>query len=692
MFGTDRLSVEDLDALTALLSADLKLKLVPGPDWAVQLPRIYYPRAKMLKISATEAVGKLWRTVQHAVDTRGELDGYDVAVDAVLAAEDLTGVRCVHPRFVLRLFLEAERERVERIARSRAANLEYTYLPKRGNGWRSAAFEVEREIINARAHTAAEWWERAALAIGAIASGTLRASDTPPDLEMTAIERRITALPNAPSYDALQIAVEALVPHLAAAYLRSIAEPEEEQPPRKQDDRDNASSDGKNAGGEGDANDDSQGGSEGPNGGKSGADDDTTEANEADEPQGSNESNGSEEADGEQPGDARANDDTDETPSAGDTSEATRDNAGDRTDGSREAGSENDAGGDLEDEAAAFDRDTLTRIASKILDAIAGELAELGDDALAIDYLDAEIVSAKEAKGREKARAEMVEAIADAIAAGGWGPTTGNHVNDPGAPGPPWSGVARTNIQLTGPLKRIIIQHLAENEVQELETGHTSGRLDMRRAFLPPALRPTPPFRRRAVVNDRSYAVEIVLDRSGSMIQDVAEERYPDVFGPGRTRRWHLAARMCVALTDAFSRIPNCDLGIITYDHHVDVIKHLGDPLSERIRQRAMDTVRARGDNDDAGALTTAVTELQRSPREKKIVIFLTDGQFCSSNDAMNRAMTIAKRASVETIFLTLDCEPDFARRYVPDHLAERVDDQSLPTVLARHLRRVIAA
>lgn len=659
-FGT---LVGELDRITSIIAASLHLRLIPGDEWQWDTitRRLMYPRDQLLKIDPHAVTGALWRTIQHALSSTGEFDAYSVAVDAVLAAETAAGgIRSLHPAWVLGLMLNAEHERVEHIARAGARNLGNSYLPVRGQGYRTKELADDLAAIALNdpqdTHVPNRYWERAARAFGMMASGAITRDDLPADMAWDeTLCDEIRTLPNEASYDSLQSAVEHLVTPLARAWIDFLVKPEE---PHQQKEE-SAKKSGTPKTGE------SEGASSEASGTADSAEGKSTKADPA-----------------ESPTDPIGADD-------GEPASAPSKKASNTT------GDDDDAPGDNNEPAhddKAEDDTTLAHLLEHLSDgdreAIAKAIDELGTDELAIDFFDDTVTSP-----------EQVEAhnVSDDPTAATPTPAWGNSYNDPllrADDGPAWNAVSRSAAGLTQRVRRSILQHLVENEVADIEHGTTSGRLHHRALARPAHASSQRPFKRRQSFDDRSYAFAIVLDRSGSMCASTDGEGHPEAFGTTSLRRWHTAARMGVALTEALHRLDSTslDLAIFTYDDNIDKIKGIHDGLSESVKQAFMNNVRARGDNDDAGVLHAALRELSQSHAENKVIIHLTDGQFCSSAHEMNSVVRDLARANIELIILTLDIGPDFARRFVPRHLADAVGDDTLAPVLARHLRRVLAA
>ena len=619
MSAVVRLSLDELDRLCAILSAELRLTLVPGDSWAWNRAarKLLYPRDRLTAMEPAAATGYLWRTVQHALSSHGQLDAYDVAVDAVLASEAQTGERAMHPHWVMGLMFAAERERVEAIARGGAHNLANSFLPRRGTGYRTQQATQDRDIINAASSSAAQYWQRVATALGAIAAGSLDPRDLPADIAWDEpIVTGVRALPKAPTYDALLEQVEVLVPLLVRKQLESLAAPGEsaEEPAGEQASQ--------NPAGSGSATKPTSG------------DNQQSGAGESVEPE-------------------------DEEPE-------------------HEHADHADVG-ESEDKAAPADHTdeepANSEISAEQLAALGDEVDATSDERVAIDYFE------------DNATANPKEAE-HSSPAGGWG-NNGQRLFDEKR-GPAWNAVSRTNAHVIAPIRRTLLQYLAENDVGEVEHGTRTGRLDYRYATKPAHLLTQPPFCQRTQTDERSYAVGLIIDRSGSMCGRCDARPFHEAFGDGQTLRWHLAARMAVALSEALARVPGAQTAIVAYDGRVDVVKHLGEALGPSVRQRVMDHMVARGDNDDVGALKAMADELRSSAAHAKLIFHLTDGQFCSEAGEVKRTVRELSAANIELVVLTLGLKADFARKFVPIAMADEVCDATVARVLARHLDRML--
>ena len=729
---------ERLDGVVSILSGIHRLRLIPGPQWAWNLAtrQIMYPRATLLDLGLTKAVGYLWRTVQHAISTRGDLSPYDVAVDTVLAAELRVGARTMHPAWILDIMGAAERERVERIARSAARNLGATYLPPRGSGYRADEPAADLKKLATPVTDEASYWKRVAVAITGLTAGTLAPTDLPADMPwIPSTLAQIAALPTLPTYDALLEAVEALVPDLAVARAITLQQPKpEESEDESENDAADESTPAPDPNGEDNADEDTHDdcdestepgadadeNSEAPDepkddtGGQADntSEDDDLPHDSADNSTGNDESSAPTDSDSAPPPSADDNesmsdDHSSSTPSPSDKEDDTVSDDGTSTGGdsgdntaTQQTSNPNDHLGEepesnpnadptpqpkptnaqLDPEAPdtidVYDLDS-TRISDEILDAIIEEIEKIKDSTTEIDY-------AADPDGTTLI--EKAEAIARVLTPEMLAETNYD------APPPEWNAVARVSAPLIARVRRTLLAHLVENEIGQIVHGTTSGAIDIRLAQRPGRAQTTPPFARRSEPDEHSYAFALVLDRSGSMYDATAGDPFPEAFGPGALQRWHLTARLAVAFTESLARLPGSKTTIITYDGQPTMAKRLNDKLDAPVKHTVMSTIHPHGSNDDAKALHKALAELQTSHADRKIIFHLTDGQFCSSHTAMTKVINQIRNTGVQLIILTLDIDPVFAREFVANHLVDRVDDNLLDRVLSKHLRRVLAA
>jgi len=637
------LTIADLDRITSILGAQLKLRLVPGTAWLWDRRRrmLMFPRDAILAMNPNTVIGYLWRTVQHAISTHGIFKEYDVAVDAVCATEAAGGARVMHPHWVLQLVLAAERERVETIARRAARNLGNSYLPVRGGGHRAAELEADKTALADLTPDPKAYWARAATALGGIASGALTLTDLPADMPWSeTLCAAIRALTDLPTYDELLSGVEGLVPELVRAWIASMVPPQPQPEPENEPQPETP-----------DAGDDDDGSDV--------AGDEPDDASATPEPA----------EDTETPDPAPTPETDPSAPEAGAPKTADPDE-----DAAPGPGGDDDAapeGGMTLDEL-------LDQLGDDLKEAISQAIEELGDAAEGIDFFEEEIKSGTPAATHE-APAETWSAKAPPLDTKG---------------GISWGAVARASTNVVESLRRVLLEHLVENDIGEMQYGTKNGRIDARRVIRPMQYQNESPFRRRTQPEDRSYAIALVLDRSGSMSSSTEGEPLEEAFGVGPLRRWHLTARLAVGFIEALQRLesPSLQTAIVTYDGDVELIKSVNDRLTPAIKQNVMDTIQARGDNDDAGALTCALNDLAKSRADMKMIIHLTDGEFCSSTSQMEKVARTIVQAGVELVILTLDISSSNAKRFVPGHLADEINDATLSRILSKHLHRMLAA
>lgn len=667
-----------LDQLTAIISAELKLRLIPGDRWAEDRlnRRLMYPRQQILTMDTGAATGEVWRCVAHALNSFGLLDAYDVAVDAVLAAEDQLGVRSVHPHWVLGIMLQAERERAEAIVRRHARNLRNTFLPPRWTGIRLAEAAEERPILeDANPQDPPRYWQRIGIAIGAIAAGVIDRDDLPADLPWDApTVATIAEIPALPTYDAVLETIERLVPIFARDQLLALApepEPSAAEKPPESDERDDAD----------DSNQppSSSGNTDGGQADKADSEDNATGERSDDDPSAG----------------GVADDDLQDGPDDNDVTEddhawaASNDDANpDDSDADRQAQaeSENDAAPvRLDVASAATDEDgnrddaeahepsiIVLRIPEEVLEKLRDAVAAAGEERVEIDFL----------QNDPNADPDIIVELPEDIPA-----TEMTRIGDVG---PAWGAVSRAASAMREPLRRTMLEFLTENEPGQWQGNQPVGRFQAHKVMraIPSSL----PHRRRLGVDERSYALALIDDRSGSMSAHIDRRSDENVYGSAQAFRWHLTAEMTVALAEVIELLAEARLTIVSYSDRVDLLKRHADPLTPQVRQQVMDVTLPDSGNNDAGAIRIAVGDLATAPCDRRFILHLTDGQFCSSAEQMTAALAYARRHSVEIAFLCLDCEPDFAQRYVPAHMAQRVDASTLPKVLQHYFRRWLRA
>lgn len=694
----------DLDQLVGILSADLRLKMVPGHSWiADRLTRkITYPRAQLVTMSDADATGWIFRCVEHCVSTFGDLDAYSVGVDAALTIRETAGVEIIHPRFFLHVVMMAERERVEAIARRRARNLENTYLPRRWQRFR------ESERIDDRTRLAtispmnqpADYWERVGLAVALLAAGAITEDGLPSDMQWAPdVIARIQHVPEITCYDDVLTEIEDLMPAFVRSQLEEHSEPSHSsegesnsQPDHKQD---STTESGQEAGAaSAQTDDETTEPGDGLDQSAGDASDPTEDAGDACQPAnpGTSDANTSDADGGAGEGHDVDGPSLSENPAQCDESDglALPDNAdqsaNDSPQGSSDGGkstspeaagegelsnASDPAAGSSSSKAGKSLSDLIARIAPELLEALKEALDAEPDGRIEIDFINDDSAADPDRVPEHYA------------------PPTEDEFRDNVIPA--WGAVSRSplNRQLREPLRRTLLKHLIDNEVGELETGHRSGRLDVRAVA-----RPEPqaqPFRRRQAKADQSYAIGLIVDASGSMRASCPTIVHDEaVFGEGHAQRWHLASYFAVALTEAMNVIPNTQLTIVTYDSRVSFVKPHTMPLTQDVRQRVLRGIVARGENDDAGALSAAIDDLIRATNNTKLLVHLTDGEFCSGQSAIQYQINRAKKHDITVVFLTLAIEPTSARRFVDADLADRVDPETIGPVINKHLTRML--
>ncbi len=77
------------------------------------------------------------------------------------------------------------------------------------------------------------------------------------------------------------------------------------------------------------------------------------------------------------------------------------------------------------------------------------------------------------------------------------------------------------------------------------------------------------------------------------------------------------------------------------YDDNVELVKPLSDTLTDDRKERILAAAYPRGGNGDAKALNTAIDVLGDSAATKKLVVYLTDGEFCSDRGSVTRPIAV---------------------------------------------------
>jgi hypothetical protein len=260
------------------------------------------------------------------------------------------------------------------------------------------------------------------------------------------------------------------------------------------------------------------------------------------------------------------------------------------------------------------------------------------------------------------------------------------------APNVLWEAVSRANQAINAPIRRVIDEHLTENEIGEIERGTRSGKIDIRQIARPTFATSTPPFRRRLDPEDRSYDIAIVVDHSGSMSTGTGSIEDPCVFGTQTGARWHLATRLLVALCDALQHLPGTRTAVVAYNDEVDIGKAFRDALSNDIKDTIISSVAPFGGNEDTQALLTAISLFTDSQAERKLLIYLTDGEFCSDERAMQHVVAKNTASGIEFVVLTVGQPATNARKFVGEAFADEITEATIGPVLSRHLNRMVGS
>jgi hypothetical protein len=698
---TAKLDLDGLDRLCAMLSAELRLRLIPGSQWLADrlTRRVMYPRQELLaRGEDPNVVGDLWRTVCHAAESHGEFDAYDIAVDAALNARDAADARLIHPRFVLRIILAAERERVERLARARTKFLGATYLPMRWERTRAAERAVDERAIADESATLDPdaYWTRVACAVGVIAAGC--PVTLPADMPWSAdTQQAVAELSNAASYDALLEAVEALVPALAEHYKTAIID-QTSPDPQSGDDTgasDEASKRDSNAG---DANEPDASAEPAPIGDDADAQDRQPTSSSPSHPSDASDDDATSDVDAAGGGDGTDDSDEDadaagdpaaESPeAASETEGAGAGSAPDGAESNNDATTNADAGetphedasssSDAPDTAATSAVDGAEQSATTrprpmpeaVREALEALIDEIANERVAIDF----------ANANPEASADEAEAIGAGVSAS----TFDAALAPSGHTAPPWNALARSAANAIAAIQRVLLANFAETDVGELNAHPTSGQINIR-TFAKPEQEQRDPFRRRSLPGEVGATLILVVDRSGSMGASTEAPEQPDVFGTNVTQRWQLAMQAAVAISTAVERIPGVSLGIIAFDSTYDVALAQADRVPLQERARILNTFLPRGGTVLADAYQRAC-DLVIARGEPGLVVILTDGDVSDEESSIRRIQAKHEK-QIKTVAMTLGYPADGAQRVLGERNAAEVTSATLAPTLARFMR-----
>jgi hypothetical protein len=661
-----------------MIAMILGVKLAPGGRWAhgYKTRMCVYPYLELMRTSLELGVMHLWQAAAHVAWSTGDLDLYDVLVDTVLAIRKRVGHRTVRPDWMMPLVAHCERERVERKARAVGRSLAQRQLPPRGTDFRATDVDDDRKALLEPVTTEATFWTLAGVAMRGLVSSTL----TREEVRKAGLTwnddlcDRIDSICSTPSYDSLIEIMQPILIDIAMLRASEIAEPENVDPEEGEADNanpkkgENENTDPKDAEPEKSKAENTEPGKGEEEGSKSEHTDEPGSGSSKSDPADSDPADGksenenstppnAEQPESQNPGNGNPTDEGEPHAGAGDPSGT--ENAG-GTSPSPETESQSPA----KTKPLTFDPKTLARILEELATGTTGKSE--------VDYTPESVILVVPSGSSEKLEKE-IEALLVQL-----------RPNDI-----LWDTVSRSNMHITQPISHAISEFLTENEIGEIERGTRSGRIDFRAIARPPGAL-TPPFMRRAIPSEHSYDITLVVDRSGSMISATGEMEDPTVFGATYGTRWHLALRMVVGLVESLAHLPNTRTAVVLYDQHVNIGKGFEEPLTDDIKNGIVDMCVARGDNNDAGALAIAIDQFKGSEATKKMIIYLTDGEFCSDEAAVKHVLARSMAENIEMVFLTVGMPPNNIRRFVPDYLSDEITPVTISTVLRKHITRML--
>jgi hypothetical protein len=654
-----------IDTAIATIAMLLGVKLAPGHGWRIAYKKrtVVYPLRELLAGTFQHAVMRLWQAASHVLNSHGKLDLYDVVVDTTLDIALEVGRRTTRPDWLMPLVAVAERERAETIARKAGRSLAQRQLPPRGTSFRSDDRKSDIELISRPISTEATFWEVAAAAVQGLVSKTLE----PEDLAIVplpwgpGIVDSIRATTAAPSYDALIEMMQPILVDIAIARAEELGEPQSET-------------------GEGDP-------TENPDEDESGEEESSEENGSGNsgcgpsEGQSNSRKSDSSAPDKTKPSDPSANNDSSENqngPGQPKSGEQNEHDAGGST-GAEESSDETNGQPSNTTKAAEKSPHANEKKTRRLTIIFSDETGSRIDAEVAEDPGRADIEYAGEIiiviPGGLK-DLETDEALAEIIMR-----LTPEDLS--------WAAVSRSNEHITRPIERVISEYLTENEIGEVERGTRSGMLDIRQISQPDTST-APPFKRRAVPDDHSYDVALVVDRSGSMCHTTDSAEDPATFGTFSGMRWHLACRMVVGLVESLQHMPDTRTAVVLYDHNIDVMKTFDQQLTDSLKDEIIRKTVARGNNDDAGALQTAINQFATSQADRRMIVYLTDGEFCSDASAVRNVLTRCAANDIELVFLIVGQRTEHILRFVPAHLADEITPETISSVLAKHVTRML--
>jgi hypothetical protein len=642
VLAAGRLDVQSLDSLVAGLSGALDLDFVAGPKWKYDSAQraITYPPTLLQAMHARAAAGLVFRTTGHALFEDGAQRDPWIIAKIATQKQRITPVALITPVSALAIIRAIEEERVERMMRDEWPGLNDGDLPPRHLGYRSPVFAQEVALIRdpqppgpVTSDGVALYWRRCALAIKALAAGGVKLVDLPPDIPWNAnIVHMIETLCRARTFDALLDDVGDLITQLVRARDNGLSY--WTAPPSA-----TASMPVQNA---------------------------------ANEPTGSNAADATPGIVGQQapdcgglPGPNTTAQSSSATPAP--QREADRGASTDQTD---DTANKDTASPPIDDDDFLFggiDDAPFTQSTAlgDNLNAEAAQSLMPPDRRIGIEAADDRDLRAV-GLSPEKIR-DTVLSVTDRRPGSGAGNEAANRTV------PSIQALAHEASALTGSISLILRRALIANKRSRVLRPLRRGQPDLA-AFVDFTTNPSDRlFRRRRRPHRLSYAVHLLADCSSSM---------------NRKKRLDVARRLVAATTTACAPLEGVSIGGSIHDAagHLILPQMQRPPLA--LRQRFLESLKPRGGTHPGAGFEVALAALRSAPATKRILIYLTDGDFNETVGQIDMMIDDLDRDGISTIILILG--PSAGNRISGQHYADTVNEQTLAPILTHHLQRLV--
>lgn len=636
----ERFNLSSLSSLTDMISAKSKIKLERGFNWAYdpQKKVLTYDEAMLLNLPPEAAPGLIFHNVGHSLNSVPKKYSLSSYKDDVAKATN----NMIAPEAVYDLIESAEDERMEHILTKDYENLRNSYLPRIDRGWREESWKEQKDTLDkvtapgemvqtvlpgGQAIQESAYYKRVATAIRGLVSGTLTQKDLPHDMPWNqGFCDMISDLKKCQSVDELLEKMRQII--------QSIAKQRMEPPPPP------------------------------PCGGGQG-EDEGEEGEEGEEGGGQGHGNG-------------------------------------KCGGSKCKNKKSHDGG-----AAASQGDAQSEAQKQ--------------------------KQSQQSQGQGYGQGQGNKGQTSFVNSGGGAGFSTDPWKKPEWQGPPWSVVAGTTLAMTSQIRSACRRYLKDNENSDKVFGFKTGKLagnKMAKAYIN---KTQTVFTKYEETGERNYAIYLMVDVSGSMasadkgiinfpeldsyltrqmessarqisenpnLSEAEKKRDIDAtmaYWKGRNtsgnrgERWKFACRLAVALADTLRRFKELQVAMGSYHSGAQTTKPLKSPFTpERMQAIMNDYADPRGGTTAGVGLKEAHRELKKSRAEKKLIIFITDGDFGDYGGHLKKHIEEMRKENIETVVLTVGLPADTAAASVGPENADQVTDENIGKVLGKHLKRMV--